>query len=383
MVNELAGTEVRHISLSENGPIGLFRCFFYIAVMLYYFSVKRLLASRLNFQETLIYVLVGVGAIEAVYGLIQFINPQIGILWLSNPGRAAHGTIIYKNQYASLLNMIWPLALASGVCSSAGNRQKDHRQGIRHKIKEQAEALSTTKLQTPLMLFAAGAMILAILFSLSRGGILAMVLVALLMVIILPFSKAGKIGTMTVFIGLIVGYGALLGLDTIVSRFGSLDDSGSNRLDIYLSSLPMLKDHWLTGIGIGSYALLSPLYLKGFPATILYDSVHNEYLEVVIELGVPAAALFFAWLLAGLIKLSSVVVAGHRRRGLEFGRQVIGTAAFCGLIGLLVHGLIDFGWRLPVNVIYCATLLAICSSSLQQQNRQEVVPENDGGVPEI
>ena len=42
------------------------------------------------------------------------------------------------------------------------------------------------------MIFAAGTMILAILFSLSRGGILAMVLVALLLLVLLPFSKIGK-----------------------------------------------------------------------------------------------------------------------------------------------------------------------------------------------
>lgn len=384
VVNELAETDLRHISLSENGPVGLYRCFFLIAAMLYFFSVKRLIINRQNFQEILIFCLVGVGAVEAVYGLIQFINPQIGILWLTNPQRAAHGTIIYKNQYAGLLNMIWPLALASGVCSYISKRKTGYpRQGIRHRIKEHAEELSTSNLQAPLMIFAAGTMILAVLFSLSRGGILAMVLVSLMLVFVMPFSKTKKVGVMAVFVCLIAAYGALLGLDTLVSRFDSLDDSGSHRFNIYLSSLPMLKDHWLTGIGLGSYALLSPLYLKGFPANIIYDSVHNEYLESAIELGLPAATLFFVWILAGMMKLMAGLVFGKKSQDLDLERRVIGVAAFCGLCGFLIHGLVDFGWRLPVNVIYCATLLAICAGSIQQRTWQKTVPEESGGTPQI
>ncbi len=73
--------------------------------------------------------MIAVGAIEALYGLLQFVNPSIGILWLKlTGGRAAHGTIIYKNQYASLLNMIWPLAVGGTVMFFVG-RQDKRRQG--------------------------------------------------------------------------------------------------------------------------------------------------------------------------------------------------------------------------------------------------------------
>ena len=178
MVNTLADAGLQHISLSENGPVGFYRSFFLLAVLLYYFTVKRLIAGRENFQETLIYCLVGVGAFQAVYGLIQFINPQIGILWLANPERAAHGTIIYKNQYASLLNMIWPLALASGVLPYVNKGKKGIRgKGLGQRLKEKVDEFSTANTASAYcMIFAAGTMILAILFSLSRGGILAMVL---------------------------------------------------------------------------------------------------------------------------------------------------------------------------------------------------------------
>ncbi len=370
-VNELAGTGLQNVSLNENGPAGFYRSFFLFSMMLYYYSLKRLIGDNKNFQKTLLYCLVGVGTFEALYGLVQFINPQIGILWLPTPGRAAHGTIIYKNQYASMLNLIWPMALASGVLAYAVRRKTGREQSLGRRLMAAVDDLSTANTLTPLMMFAAGMMILAVLFSLSRGGILAMGLVGFLLLVMLPFRRSGKIAGLSVFLCLLGAYVALLGFDTIASRFDTLDSSGANRLSLYLASLPMLWDHWLTGIGMGSYALLSPVYLKGFPASTLFDRVHNEYLELIIELGVPAAVLLFTWIFAGMTKLLAGFVWGKREIDLE--RQVIGAAAFCGLVGFLVHGFADFGWRLPANLVYCATLLAMCVCSMQSPFANEPI----------
>jgi O-antigen ligase len=130
----------------------------------------------------------------------------------------------------------------------------------------------------------------------------------------------------------------------------------------------MLWEHWLTGVGLGSYALLSSVYLKGFPPNILFDRVHNEYLEIFIEFGIPMATFFFLWLFWGVLKLLMALL-----RKLEEKRQrrdylIIGIASFSGFLGFLVHGLADFGWRLPVNLVYAVTLLAITVSCLSSDN---------------
>jgi O-antigen ligase len=380
MVNTLADVGLENISLSESGPVGFYRSFFLLALILYYFTIKRLIIAREDFQKTLVYCCVGVGVFQAVYGLVQFLNPHIGILWLAIPERSAHGTVIYKNQYASLLNMIWPLTLSTGVLPYVNRHKKHLGKGLGQILKEKADEFSTANLQSLFMIFATGAMILAILFSLSRGGILAMVLVALLMLVLLPFSKIGKLGCLALIAGLIVGYATLLGLNTIVSRFDSIDNSGAHRLAIYLASLPLLWDHWLTGVGFGSYALLSPIYLKGFPSNVLYDQAHNEYLELLIELGIPAATLLFGWILVGMLNLLKRFVFWQKHGDVEHSRRVLGAAAYCGLVGFLLHGLVDFGWRLPANLVFCTTLLAICVCSLQPKTRPDVSPTKESGV---
>jgi len=368
MVSELAGTQQQFISISDNGIVSFYRSFFLISLIFYYLTLRRLFDVSKEFYFTLVVCLICVGTFEALYGLLQFVKPHTGILWLSLKSRAAHGTIIYKNQYASLLNMIWPFAIAGGslyyIKRSKGNRYP----GSRNKLKIAANRISTTRIQSPLLIFAAGTMVLAVLFSLSRGGILAMLLIALCLIVLLPFSKRGKVGFLAVFFCLILGYTTLLGLDKLITRFGTIGTSGEVRLDIYLSSLPMLFEHWLTGIGIGSYTLLSPVYLKGFPAHILFDRVHNEYLELFIELGIPATLLLFGWMLAGMAKLMLGLLSAMKKTETDQTRLILGTAAFCGLVGFLVHGLADFGWRLPANLLYSVTLLALCAESVKDES---------------
>lgn len=359
MVNSLAGTNQQFITLSEGGTGGLYKALFLFSFLIYYQTLKRLLAQNHSFLNTLVMVIAAVGVLEAFYGLFQFISPQVGILWLAIKGRAAHGTIIYKNQYASFLNMIWPLALASGLCFFLKKKKRSTHKNAASIFQVTLKELADTKIRAILYLFAAALMWLAVLFSLSRGGILAMGLVAISFTFLLPFSKTKKLACLLAFIVFVGSYGAILGLDTVVSRFNSMGSSGTARFDIYISSMTMLMDHWLTGIGMEAYTLLSPIYLKGFPANIHFDRVHNEYLELLIELGIPVAVMLFLWLALTLGRMLYRVIYNIKLLQLDINLFLLGLASFCGLLSFFIHGVVDFGWRLPANLLYATTLVAI------------------------
>ena len=130
----------------------------------------------------------------------------------------------------------------------------------------------------------------------------------------------------------------MMGLDTIISRFDTLGASKGARLDIYVSSLPMLFDHWLTGIGLGSYTLLSPVYLKGFAENLHNDRVHSEYLELLIELGIPVASMLFCWMAWGMWKLLRRILALRAQGESQIAKSIMATASFCAIIGFLAHG---------------------------------------------
>ncbi len=351
MVSELAGADIGFAALSDGGTTGLYRSFFLFALLFYYLTIVRVCGHNYKFLTSLVVCLAVIGTLEAVYGILQFLKPQLGILWLKlTAGRAAHGTIIYKNQYASMLNMIWPLVLTLGTLHLGGSVG-----GSRAAI----PVFKAKKAQAPLFLGAAALMILAVLFSLSRGGILSMVCVAVALIILLPFPARGKFKFLVVFGVVLTGYVFLLGPAVLFSRFDSIDTSGATRFNIYLQSLPMLRDHWQTGIGLGSYTLLSPIYLKGFPAHIHFDRVHNEYLEILIELGVVVGGVFFLWIGAGMATLLKKLLSPQSPSVADHQLTAIGISACCGLLGFLLHGLVDFGWRLPSNLLYAVTLTAI------------------------
>ncbi|MBM9612680.1 O-antigen ligase family protein [Desulfobulbus rhabdoformis] len=364
MLNLLAGLQHHFAPLSDQGAASLQQVIMYLGLVIYFISLRILFRIRHSFIHTIAVVIVLVGTFEALYGLFQFLLPQVGILWLQNHTRAAQGTIIYKNQYAALLNMCWPVAVALALTPFGKMPNPSTSRTVRQRIRRILNNLNRETRLALLYLFAAGIMLLAVLFSLSRGGILTMLFILFSLNFILPLSRTTKLIFSCGLLVILGGYSTLLGLETIINRFGSIDQSGLTRLELYQSSLPMLKEHWLTGIGLGSYDLLSPVYLKGFSSTIHFSHAHNEYLEFVLELGVPAALLLFGWL-GTLLLVSGKKLSMGSKTVSHFDFEVLlGGVAFSGLLGFFIHGWVDFGWQLPANLVYAVTLAAFLATSL-------------------
>lgn len=370
MVNTLAQTRLTSASLSDNGLAGMLSAIFVFSLLLYARVLTTLLNKNRKIIKTLLYIIAGLGLLEGIYGLFQVMNPAIGILWLPVTSKgAAHGTIIYKNQYASLLNMCWPLSLAGGLIFLESLKNTAQGRPVKGKWQSFLQSSSLLNIQVPFFFFATGVMILAVIFSYSRGGILVMLSLIVLLNFFLPCSRKVKLSLMVLLVAFLGGYGSLLGLEGIITRFATIDESGLTRFHIYVSSLPMLFDHWLSGIGLGSFPLLSGVYLKEFPENILFDRVHNDYLESAIELGLPMATLFFAWIFGWIFVTGKKLV--QKSRLMHEGPRtsmIVGCAAFCSLLGFLIHGMVDFGWRLPANAFYAVTMVVLISYAIQDHH---------------
>lgn len=337
-VNTLADAGITCAPLSYSAPLTLKQGVFYLALLLYFSSARVLLRRNQQFVLQVVTVMVGIGSFEAVYGLFQAINNNLGVLWLPSSfgcRGVARGTIIYRNQYATFLNMCWPLAVAIAV-------------------------LRVKKRPAPLFLFGAGIMMLAVFFSLSRGGTIALFCTAVIIALTMPFSKQKKVVTVLLLLLFLGFYGALLGgYGDLLKRFADFQTSALKRFTVWKMSLPMLVDHPLAGIGLESYSKLSPLYLKNFRPDLLWDRAHNEYLELAIELGWPAMFLFIGYL------FSSLFIFG--RSILQKKEAILGIAAFAGICSFFIHGITDFGWQLPANSVYCVTLMALVAARLDSR----------------
>ena len=193
-----------------------------------------------------------------------------------------------------------------------------------------------------------------------------MFLLLLMLCYLLPGKRVNKLYVFSSLVMFSIGYGAIIGFEKILMHFNTIGASGIGRINTYISSLPLLMDHWFTGIGLESFSLLSPIYLKNFPENVHFDRVHNEYLEIFIELGVPCATILFIWLATLIVRIG--LQLRRKPYGESSGGQystIIAIGIYCAIIGFLFHGLADFGWRLPANLIYATTLSALLTFKLK------------------
>jgi len=110
--------------------------------------------------------------------------------------------------------------------------------------------------------------------------------------------------------GLIVIAGALFSpsvrfrLEKTVSVAHNLE-----RVATWTTTIDMIRDYPLFGIGIGSYRRLAPEYRQGYNIHWTAKShAHNSYLQVCVESGVIALVLFLLWLVILIVKSSILAI---------------------------------------------------------------------------
>lgn len=166
--------------------------------------------------------------------------------------------------------------------------------------------------------------------------------------LVLTFSRGG-------WLGLIIGLGffvLLLRKDLIIKlipfglislffipssimmRFKSIgnlaDSSNYYRFQIWQKSVQIVKDFYLTGVGLGyeSFRNISNLYIKDFTP---YHA-HNTYLELAIEIGLLGLIIFLVLLVKGIIDVKKQKLCKNK---------IYTAGLVSGIIALFVHGIAE------------------------------------------
>ena len=348
-------------TFSYYAPASQFYAVYGFALFLFYISSSNLLETDDKINKTL-WIITLVGIIEAVYGIVQVLIPSVGVLWLPSNVSAdgcARGTIIYRNQYAAFLNMCWPISLAHGISLYRPVIERFNFFRKKKKTLTLTDRMLFLFQKAAIPLWCSAFMILAIIFSRSRGGIIIMMILAALLIIFLPLSRRTKVTTGSIYSIFVLIYGGTIGFQNVMDRFLTFYESALFRFTLWFDSLSMLKDHFFAGIGMGAYGFMSPVYLSLVPDTAWYDHTHNEYVELLVELGLPMMVVLVTWLVWGLIHyVTKIRQMQSRQVALEINK-IIAICSFLGILGFLLHGFVDFVWHIPVNVVYAITLLAL------------------------
>lgn len=127
--------------------------------------------------------------------------------------------------------------------------------------------------------------------------------------------------------------------------------ASSDRVEQARAALEVAADRPLLGSGPGMADLS---WTRDDGAVLVARYVHNEYLQVLAELGVVGLALLLALLavIAWRVRSAGRVPACNRSTW-------AGCAA--GLVALGVHGLFDFGWHVPAIALTSALLVGIAT----------------------
>lgn len=100
--------------------------------------------------------------------------------------------------------------------------------------------------------------------------------------------------------GLVIGGGGIVAGLIWILRNDSLvlseaPKSLSYRLEYWLATLDMLKEHWLFGIGLGNYQSYYPIYKLPAASEIIADP-HNWLLDIFVSLSVPLGCVLATWM---------------------------------------------------------------------------------------
>lgn len=124
------------------------------------------------------------------------------------------------------------------------------------------------------------------------------------------------------------------------------------RLSMYQGGLKLIADVPLWGAGLGTAVAVFEPYKE--PLVVgLVDHVHNDWLELPMQVGIPAAILSFA----ALVVFAWQIHAAWKRDASTERKFIIGggiAAALC----FSLHAMVEFTWHIPSNAVIFLLVLS-------------------------
>jgi O-antigen ligase len=302
--------------------------------------------------HTLLQVLVFSGTCQAIYGTFMVLSGlELGFFVEKYVGQGvATGTFVNRNHYAGYLVMC--LSAGIGLLLSQLSTRRVH--GWRERLRGWLRLLLSPKIRLRVYL---AVMVVALVLTRSRMGNLAFFVALGLAGTVAVMSGRRFSWRVVVFLASLVAVdlfvlGRWFGFDRLVERLAQTRPGQEARAWSNADTLEYLGDFPFTGSGGGSFYGVFPNYqspdLQGF-----HLHAHNDYLEIAVELGLPAALVLAA--VAGLA-LVSAWLAQRRRTPLYRGA---GFAVTMTVLWAAIHSATDFNLQVPANALTFVTLLAL------------------------
>jgi O-antigen ligase len=144
---------------------------------------------------------------------------------------------------------------------------------------------------------------------------------------------------------------SLVGLNAIserLSTFGKLLNDPVNfevRLKVWRGTMEIIKNHPLTGTGLGTFAFSFPPF-RTSGITSRYTYAHNDFLEFTSELGLLFLPLLL-WLIFSASR-SGIRIFFNTKSSLKRG---VSLGCTIGVLAIIIHSFFDFNLQIPANAL--------------------------------
>jgi hypothetical protein len=298
---------------------------------------------------TLLFVIAG---LESLYGIFQVLGTSTGSVAFDG----AHGTFVNRDHYAAFLGMIWPLQLV-WLWRLAAKNNKDplsfYEKESRRKSREKQF----------FFIFLTGIVLLGLIFSGSRGGIISL---GIGTTVLAYLGRRRSRSIVPILIGcwvIILAYGSVIGFEGILKRFAEIEHDAPARFTIWQFTRQLIRDHWLTGTGAGTYQPVIFLYQVFDTDLLQVGAAHCDYLQIASEWGLPFSLLIFClvWGYWWATAVGAAKKSAGEQRSLESDDKLIRIGALAGSAAFLSHIWVDFNWQIPANQLYFVIVLVLMS----------------------
>ncbi len=219
-------------------------------------------------------------------------------------------------------------------------------------------------------------MAVAVVFSLSRGGMLAIGVEMIVLLIVAATNRGGsndggdrrttvnnKLLVTVAFVA-IAAIALWIGYEPLTKRFkltseGAQEYSVVTRVEYWRASWRMFLDHPVYGVGLGAFPAIYPTYGHSSAKYERLEQTHNDYLQLLTDAGL-IGGLIGLWFLFEIVRVArrqwpKLAVARSQDRAIVIGGYV-------AALGLLTHSFTDFNLQIAANALLFLLVVALATS---------------------